>query len=139
MSLPRHPHPILFRAQPMRPGDAAARLDMAESLAAGGEAVMLAWGGMTPAGAMPAGVTLWPLPPARADEGTPGLILDADGRMADPAWKKRRTAMLLALFAGMTPRLIVLDAAGPGFRFELEPLTGMARRRMPLPEIRIWP
>ncbi|MFV3128132.1 hypothetical protein [Niveispirillum sp. KHB5.9] len=116
-----------------------ARLDMAESLAAGGEAVMLAWGGMAPPeGAVPTGVTLWPLPPAREDEGMPGLILDADGQVADHAWKKRRAAALLALFAGMRPRLIVLDAAGPGFRFELEPLTGMARRRVPMPEIRVW-
>lgn len=131
----RHLHPILFRAQPLRPEqadvclDAAARLAMAEGM------VMLAWGGPPPEAA-PDGVTLSPLPPAWERTDMPGLILDVNGRPVDHAWKKRRAAALLALFAAMAPRLIVLDMAAPGFRFELEPLTQIARRRVPAPEIR---
>lgn len=134
MSFPRHPHSILFRAQPMRAEQHAARLHAAAQLAAAGERVMLAWGGPVPK-TVPEGVTLWPLPLAWERAETPGLILDADGRPVDHAWKKRRAAALLGLFAGMSPRIVILDAAAPGFRFELEPLTEIARRRFPAPDI----
>lgn len=123
----------------MRPGEAAARLDLAASLAGDGERVLLAWGGISPQRPVPAGVDLWPLPAAQASRTVTGLILDAAGRTADPAWKKRRAAALLALFAGMAPRLIVLDGAPSSFRFELRPLLEMARRRVPAPAIRVWP
>lgn len=138
MTLVQHPHPILFRAQPMRSGEAAARLEQAESLAREG-AVMLAWGGLPVTGPLPPGVTLHQLPGAQESADAPGLMLDADGKRADNAWKKRRAAALLALFAGMRPRLIVLDGAPSLFRFELRPLLEMARRRDPAPMIRIWP
>lgn len=135
MPLPRHPHTILFRAQPMRPEQATIRLDAAAALATGGERVMLAWGGPAPTAPIPERVTLWPLPVAWERAEAAGLILDVDGRPVDHAWKKRRAAALLALFAGMAPRLIILDMAAPGFRFELAPLTEIARRRVPAPEI----
>ncbi|MBP7338844.1 hypothetical protein [Niveispirillum sp.] len=136
MPLPRHPHSILLRAQPMRLEQETARLHAAAALAADGERVMLAWGGLAPASPVPGGVTLWLLPPAWERADAAGLILDAEGRPVDHAWKKRRAAALLALFAGMAPRLVILDRAAPGFRFELEPLTEIARRREPAPDIR---
>ncbi len=135
MSLPRHPHSILIRAQPMRAEQDATRLDVAARLASEGESVMLAWGGLLPRAPLPDGVTLWPLPPTWERAAAAGLILDADGRPVDHAWKKRRAAALLRLFAGMSPRIVILDAAAPGFRFELEPLTEIARRRLPAPDI----
>ncbi|OYQ36539.1 hypothetical protein CHU95_04820 [Niveispirillum lacus] len=95
---------------------------------------MLAWGGLAPA-TIPDGVTLWLLPVAWARAESPGLILNAQGQPVDHAWKKRRAAALLGLFAKMAPHLIVLDMAAPGFRFELEPLTAIARRRSPAPTI----
>lgn len=136
---PTYSQTILFRAQPMRPGEAAARLEQAEKLAGEGT-VMLAWGGvLPPPGGLPDGVTLCNLPGAQDSPDQPGLMLDADGRMADPSWKKRRAAAMLALFAGMRPGLIVLDGAPSLFRFELRPLLEMARRRRPPPEVRLWP
>lgn len=138
MALARYPQPILFRAQPMRPGEVAARLEQAEILAREGE-VMLAWGGMPIAAPLPSGVTLYPLPVAQESQAVPGLMLDGDGYPADHAWKKRRAAALLALFAGLRPRLILLDGAPSLFRFELRPLLAMARRRDPAPTIRVWP
>lgn len=138
MVLARHPQPILFRAQPMRPGEVRARLDLAESLAREG-AVMLAWGGMQYEGKLPAGVTLTLLPPAWEDPRSPGLMLDQGGAPVGHAWKKRRAAALLALFAGMAPHQIVLDGVVPLFRFELRPLLEMARRRDPPPAVRVWP
>lgn len=137
MALAQHPQPILFRAQPMRPEESSARLQHAESLAREGE-VMLAWGGMPVIAPLPYGVTLCPLPAAQSGA-VPGLMLDCDGNVAGPAWKKRRAAALLALFAGMRPRLIVLDGAPGLFRFELRPLLEMARRRDPAPTVRVWP
>lgn len=138
MALARYPHPILFRAQPMQPGEGAARLERAEILAREGE-VMLAWGGMPIAVPLPSGVTLYTLPPAQESQAVPGLMLNADGYPADHAWKKRRAADLLALFAAMRPRLILLDGAPSLFRFELRPLLEMARRRDPAPTVRVWP
>lgn len=138
MALARYPQPILFRAQPMRPGEGAAQLAQAEILAREGD-VMLAWGGMPIAVPLPSGVTLCPLPAAQESQEVPGLMLDADGYPADHAWKKRRAAALLALFAGLRPRLILLDGAPSLFRFELRPLLEMARRRDPAPTVRVWP
>jgi predicted glycosyltransferase len=88
---------------------------------------------------VPDGVTLVPLPPGWADIKAPDILLDSDGRRADWAWKKRRAAALLGLFAGMRPRLIVLDGAPSLFRFELRPLLEMARRRPDPPRIDLWP
>ena len=141
MSLPRHPQPILFRAQPLTPDEAEARLDHAARLAVEAETagVLLAWGGVQVPAMVPTGVTLAPLPAAWMAADRPGLLLDGDGRMASPAWKKQRAAALLALFAGMVPRLIVLDGAPSLFRFELRPLLEMARRRRPGPMVSLWP
>lgn len=122
----------------MRPDDVPARLDQAEMLARQG-AVMLAWGGLPLTATLPQGVTLTPLPGAQESVDVPGLMLDADGHVADHSWKKRRAAALLALFAGMRPHLIVLDGAPSLFRFELRPLLEMARRRNPAPAVRVWP
>ncbi|MBJ7414225.1 MAG: hypothetical protein JHC88_01950 [Niveispirillum sp.] len=138
MTLVQYPQPILFRAQPMRPGDVSARLDQAEMLTREG-AVMLAWGGLPLTITPPPGVTLTPLPGAQESAEVPGLMLDADGHVANQSWKKRRAAALLALFAGMRPRLIMLDGAPSLFRFELRPLLEMARRRDPAPAVRVWP
>lgn len=134
----RHDQPILFRAQPMRPEQADACLQAAARLAATDGAVLLAWGGPPPP-TVPDGIYLQALPPAWERPDRPGLILDMDGRPVDHAWKKRRAAAMLSLFAAMAPRLIVLDLTAPGFRFELEPLTEIARRRVPAPEIRSYP
>lgn len=128
----------------MRPDQAALRLDLAGRLAAGGQkmgvqGVVLAWGGLPPVGPVPDGVTLVALPPAWALDEAPETMLDADGNRADWAWKKRRAAVLLGLFAGMRPRLIVLDGAPTLFRFELRPLLEMARRRPDPPRIGLWP
>lgn len=138
MTLAQYPQPILFRAQPMRSGDVPARLDQAEMLARQG-AVMLAWGGPLLITTLPPGVTLTPLPGAQESTEIPGLMLDSDGHVAGQSWKKRRAAALLALFAGMRPRLIVLDGAPSLFRFKLRPLLEMARRRDPAPTVRVWP
>lgn len=129
-----HFHPILFRVQHVDP---AAALTLAAGLLAVGQAVHLLWGLSADPGPLPADVVLTPLPPASV---TPsGLLLDATGAMADPAWKKRRAAATLAAFAASRPPLILLDGASPLFGFELRPLLAMAHRRTPRPRVLLWP
>lgn len=129
-----HFHPILFRVQH---ADPAAALNLATGLAAAGVLVHLLWGLSADPGLLPAGLALTHLPPASV---TPsGLLLDATGAMADPAWKKRRAAALLAAFAASRPPLILLDGASPLFGFELRPLLAMAHRRTPRPRVLLWP
>jgi predicted glycosyltransferase len=83
-------------------------------------------------------VRLVQLPPARA--AGPGFrpIVGEDGREIDSAWKKRRAAATLALFAELRPDALVVETYPFGrkpFRFELEPLLEIAGRRQPRPVI----
>lgn len=129
-----HFHPILFRVQH---ADPAAALNLAAGVATAGQTVHLLWGLSADPGLLPPGLTFTHLPPASV---TPsGLLLDATGAMADPAWKKRRAAAILAAFAASRPPLILLDGASPLFGFELRPFLAMAHRRTPRPRVLLWP
>lgn len=136
MSVPVFPHDVLFWAQPLDRDDGDRIVSAANGLARTGWRLLLAWGGTTIPDISP-GVTLAPLPPSQPLGGgaTAG---DEGGSPADPAWKKRRTAALLALFAQTRPRLLLLDRfpfSHAGYRYELRPLMEMAHRRHPAPAL----
>lgn len=136
MSVPVFTHDVLFWAQPLDRDDGARIVAAANGLAGAGWRLLLAWGGSTIRDIDP-GITLAPLPPSQplGDGATAG---DEGGNPADPAWKKRRTAALLALFAQTRPRLLLLDRfpfGHAGYRYELRPLMEMAHRRRPAPAL----
>lgn len=97
-------------------------------VALGGEPVALADFGSA---------TVHQLPPARAEDLTFKVLLDADGHPIDDRWRARRKAELLALAASLDPRLLLVEhfPFGRGkFAFELvalfEQLRGRPDRRI---------
>jgi len=65
------------------------------------------------------------LPPCKAADSSFRLVDAETGDAIDEAWKERRRACLLDIFAGFRPSVIVLEMYPFGrraFRFELEPL-----------------
>lgn len=137
MAVSIFPHDVLFWAQPVDKGDGERMIAAANGLARSGWRPLLAWGGAEPVQDLDPHVTLAPLPPSCPLAG--GAIAgDESGNPADPAWKKRRTAALLALFAQTRPRLLLLEGfpySHAGYRYELRPLMEMAHRRQPAPAL----
>jgi predicted glycosyltransferase len=71
------------------------------------------------------GARLIQLPAARSVDASFRLLVDADGREIDDAWRERRCAAILAAFAEVRPEVLVIESFPFGrwqFRFELLPL-----------------
>lgn len=91
--------------------------------------VILASGGRPVEGIPPAG-HLVQLPPAESADSSFAKIVDEAGRPIDDAWRERRRAALLDLFARTRPDLLLIEQFPFGrraFRFELMPLLEAAR------------
>lgn len=76
------------------------------------------------------------LPAAGAADLSFRTLLDARGQPVDEAWKARRAALLLQAFEQADPHALVVELFPFGrrqMRFELLPLLGAARARVPLP------
>ncbi|MGQ9366336.1 glycosyltransferase family protein [Azospirillum sp. ST 5-10] len=72
------------------------------------------------------------LPAARAADATFKVLLDADGRPLDDAWRAARAAAARAAFERARPDLLLVESfpfARRAFRFELLPLFAAARQR----------
>jgi predicted glycosyltransferase len=114
----------------------AARI--AAALVEAGAEVTVADGGFAVPGVDWGGARIVRLPPARAADETFKVLLDADDRPVDPAWKKRRAAATLALAADLRPDALLVESwpfARRPFRFELRPLVEMAAGRRPRPAV----
>ncbi|HIC80994.1 MAG TPA: glycosyl transferase family 28 [Kiloniellaceae bacterium] len=80
------------------------------------------------------GVEVVQLPPARAQDETFAVIVDAQDRPIDEAWMAARRAQLLDLYRRKRPRVVMIELYPFGrrkMRFELEPLVAEARRADP--------
>lgn len=78
------------------------------------------------------------LPPVRSADESFKVLLDADGRPIDEAWKARRREALLATFAAAAPKVLLTEMFPFGrrqLRFELLPLLDAAERLRPRPWI----
>jgi predicted glycosyltransferase len=94
--------------------------------------VHVALGGMPVALADFGSATLHQLPPARAEDLSFKVLLDAAGRPIDDGWRERRKAALLALAEMVAPRVLLVEhyPFGRGkFGFELLPLFALVRAR----------
>jgi predicted glycosyltransferase len=104
---------------------------IANALAEGGHAVVMATGGVPFPGFPDASIATVTLPPLKASPGFAGLV-DIDGRPADEAIKKRRRDELLSAFDRIGPDVLLIEAFPFGrrqMRFELLPLLEMAKKR----------
>lgn len=100
------------------------------ALAAAGVEVVLATGNRPPPTLATDGLTVTPLPFARAADSSFKQILDADGRPIDAAWQAARTAASLALLAATRPDILLTETWPFGrraFAFEMRPLVAAAR------------
>jgi predicted glycosyltransferase len=78
------------------------------------------------------------LPPARAEDAGFKTIVDAAGRPIDDAFRAERRRLVLAAFAQVRPRILLLESFPFGrraFRFELLPLIDAAKAATPRPAI----
>ncbi len=113
-------------------------LALGRALADAGAEVTVASGGMVVPNLPSDGLTLVQLPPARAADATFKQLLDETGKPVDDAWRARRKAALLELFAAVKPDLLVIELYPFGrrqLRFELEPLLDAAHARDSRPVI----
>jgi predicted glycosyltransferase len=111
---------------------------VAEALRDAGFQVTLASGGMTPAEAVPAGVTFVQLPAARAKDELFDELVDMQGRDIDQGWHERRRDLLLDAFRAARPDVLITETFPFGRRlleFELMALLAEARRAVPRPKI----
>lgn len=104
---------------------------VAETLRDAGHAVTLVSGGVTPADAVPSGVSFVQLPAARAKNELFDELVDANGRDVDQAWREGRRDVLLAAFRDAEPDVLITETFPFGRRlleFELLALLDAARR-----------
>ena len=98
---------------------------LARAIAAQGLQVTLVSGGAAVPGVAVDGVDFVQLPPARAADLSFKSLLDEFGRVVDAAWKRQRSAALLAAWRAADPQVLVLELYPFGrrqLRFELLPL-----------------
>lgn len=103
---------------------------VAEALRDAGFAVTLVSGGVTPAGAAPAGVDFVQLPAVRAKDEMFDELVDSTGRDVGPALHEARRDLLLETFQAMRPAAIITETFPFGRRllsFELTALLEAAR------------
>jgi predicted glycosyltransferase len=87
-----------------------------------------------PGGIGPGSIEVVQLPPARSQDDSFKVILDADNQPIDDAWKARRRDLLLEVFRRHHPRVVMTELFPFGrrkMRFELEPLVAAARTANP--------
>ncbi|MGF1631941.1 MAG: glycosyltransferase family protein [Kiloniellaceae bacterium] len=80
------------------------------------------------------GIEVVQLPSARSQDETFAVILDAQDRPIDDAWKARRRDLLLAVYRRTRPRVVMTELYPFGrrkMRFELDPLIEAARTADP--------
>ncbi|HEY0837381.1 MAG TPA: glycosyl transferase, partial [Azospirillum sp.] len=105
---------------------------IARSLGAAGVAVTVARGGHPVPGVDYGPAEVVQLPPARAADATFTMLLDAEGRPIDEAWRAARAAATLAAFDRAAPDVLLVESFPFGrraFRFEMLPLFAAARAR----------
>ncbi len=111
---------------------------IAAAAAARGLEVTLASGGPEVAGLARAGFGFVQLEPASAADSSFKVLLGADGKPVDEAWKGRRRDQLLAAFRASRPDALVVELFPFGrrqMRFELVPLLDAAHALRPRPLI----
>ncbi len=111
---------------------------IARHLAAQGWAVDLVSGGAPARGLELGGARLHQLPPVRAAGGASSRIVYIDGKPVDGSIKSVRRDLLLRLFAGADPDILLLETFPFGhgeFGFELEPLLAAALKSSSRPAI----
>lgn len=104
---------------------------VAQALRDAGHNVTLVSGGVTPADAVPSGVSFVQLPAARAKNELFDELVDANGRDVDQAWREGRRDALLAAFRKAEPDVVITETFPFGRRlleFELLALLDEARR-----------
>jgi predicted glycosyltransferase len=109
---------------------------IAAGCAAAGLDTVLASGGLPVPDLDAGGARLEQLPPAKAGDARFSHLADPEGRPVDDAWKARRRAATLALFARERPRVLVLELFPFGrrsLRFELLALLDAAHAESPRP------
>ena len=100
------------------------------ALAEAGVDVVLASGNRVPPTLATDGLTIAALPLARAQDSLFKVMLDADGRPIDAAWKAARTRATLALLAAVQPDILLTETWPFGrraFNFEMTALVAAAR------------
>lgn len=111
---------------------------ISEALRDAGYAVTLASGGVTPAEAVPSGVSFVQMPPARAKDELFEELVDAEGRDVDQAWHERRRDVLLEALRGARPDAVITETFPFGRRllkFELSALLNEVARMSPRPKL----
>jgi len=85
-----------------------------------------------------AGIDMVQLPPARAADMSFRVLLGADGKPVDEAWRTARRDRLLEVFHAVAPRVVIVELFPFGrrqMRFELLPLLDAARAANPRPKV----
>ena len=111
---------------------------LARGLAAAGEEVVVASGGVPVPKLDLGGARLVQLPSARSADETFKILLDENDTPIDDAWRSRRRAALLDLYEATRPDALVIEMFPFGrraLRFELIPLLERARASMPRPKV----
>jgi predicted glycosyltransferase len=111
---------------------------LARGLAAAGEDVIVASGGMPVAKLDLGGARLRQLPPARSADETFKTLLDERNRPIDDAWRATRREVLLALFDEVRPDALIVEMFPFGrraLRFELIPLLERIAAASPKPKV----
>lgn len=122
-------------------GHARRMAAIAKGLAQAGHDTILASGGM-PLRLDIGGAKLIQLPAARAQDATFKVLVDANGKAVDEAWREARAQATLDLCAAFKPDLLIVELYPLGralLRFEMEPLIARAGRIPKLVSIRDVP
>ena len=111
---------------------------LVRALRRAGFEVTLVSGGLPVAGLELEGAAFVQLEPVQSDGIDFKLLLDAEGRPIDEAFRERRRDALLAAFAQAAPQVVVLEMFPFGrrqMRFELLPLIEAVQARRPRPAL----
>ena len=111
---------------------------IAKALDRAGLEVVLASGGARVEGLDPGRARFVQLPPVRAFDQTFAVLVDAQDRPIDAAWKAARAEQLCALYRVCRPKALLIELFPFGrrqMRFELLPLLEAARAGRPRPQI----
>jgi len=122
-------------------GHARRMAAIANGLAQSGHDTVLASGGM-PLRLDLGGAKLIQLPACRAQNAAFKVLIDAQGKPVDEAWREARAQATLDLYAAFKPDLLIVELYPLGralLRFELEPLIARAGRIPKLVSIRDVP
>lgn len=107
---------------------------LARALHQAGLKVVFVTGGLPVGGLGLDGIEVVQLPPARAQDESFAVILDAHDRPIDEAWMARRRELLLQVYRRTRPRVVMTELYPFGrrkMRFELDPLIETARADSP--------